>query len=180
MAERLQSGDPKAIEALYSMYFNRLYAFVFHSVKCNQAVAEDIVQNVFISAFRSAKNFKGKSRIYTWLVGIARHKITDYYRRAQRELYHNNGLANYDQFDLDSINDNSQSIADSLEANEPGLVTAALSALPLDYRQVLLFKYVDEMNVMEISQIMNRTPKAIDGLLTRARKLLKENISGKP
>ncbi len=180
MAKRLQSGDPKAIETLYINYFDRLYAFILHSVKRDQAAAEDIVQNVFVSALRSAKGFKGESKLYTWLAGIAHHKTTDHYRREQRELYHNNDLINDAPVEMQSIADNSQSIADKLDSTELGLVVAkALSALPPDYRQVLLLKYVEGMTVLEISQVMNRSLKSIDGLLTRARKLLKENLYGK-
>ena len=155
----------------------KLYAFVFHSVKRDHGAAEDIVQNIFVSALRSAKGFKGQSKMYTWLAGIAHHKISDYYRREQREIYHNS-LIDDAPTDSQLIADNSQSISESLESAEKGhVITKALSSLPLDYQHVLLFKYVEEMTVLEISQVMNRSPKSIEGLLTRARKLLRENLS---
>lgn len=50
--------------------------------------------------------------------------------------------------------------------------------LPSDYRQTLVLKYVEEMPVAEISQVMKRSPKSIEGLLTRAKKALRHNIEG--
>ena len=179
LVKELQSGDPKAIETLYTMYFDRLYAFIFNSVKRDQSAAEDIVHDIFESVIRGTKGFKGQSKIYTWLAGIAHHKIADYYRREQREIHHNNPLITDNTVDSQSIADDSQSISDGLMYSEMGHVFAgALSGLPPDYRQALLLKYVEEMTVAEISQVMNRSPKSIDGLLTRARKLLKESFSG--
>ena len=162
------------------MYFDRLYSFVFHSVNRDHATAEDIVQNIFVSALRSAKLFKGNSKIYTWLASIAHKKITDYYRRERKEGPHNIGLINDAPTNFQSIAHNSHPTSDIPEPDEMGdAIAKALSSLPLDYKQVLLFKYVEEMTVLEISQVMRRSPKSIEGLLTRARRLLKESLSGK-
>ena len=86
-------------------------------------------------------------------------------------------LINRTQIDSQLTEESLQPVATQLESTETLLgVAEAIAALPLDYRQVLLFKYVEEMNVIEISQVMKRSPKAIDGLLTRARKLFKRNL----
>jgi RNA polymerase sigma-70 factor (ECF subfamily) len=174
LVRKLQFGDAKAIESIYNMYFDRLYAFVFNSVKRDRATTEDIVQDTFISAIRSVKGFKGKSKLYTWLVGIAYHKIMDYYRHdQQRNNHHVN--TNVELVDLQLIANTRQAIPDSIETSETRLdVEKALSALPVDYQHVLRFKYVEGMTISEISQVVNRSPKAIDGLLTRARKMLWE------
>jgi RNA polymerase sigma-70 factor (ECF subfamily) len=176
----VQSGDVKAIETLYNSYFDRLYLYVFHSVNGNKSIAEDITQETFVGVFKAARQFKGKSKLFTWLVGIAHHKIIDYYRHQSRESIHNNGLINSVPTNIQSVTTDRALFIDALESTELRLVVSeALSAMPLDYRQVLLFKYVEDMKIMEISQVMDRSPKAIDGLLTRARKLLKENLYGK-
>ncbi len=57
------------------------------------------------------------------------------------------------------------------------MVEQALVGLPLHYRQVLLLKYVEEMPVLEISEIMRRSSKSVEGLLTRARKALQASLN---
>jgi RNA polymerase sigma-70 factor (ECF subfamily) len=68
------------------------------------------------------------------------------------------------------------SLIESAETRQ--VVNEALAKLPWDYRQVLILKYVEEMSVLEISQIMDRSPKSIEGLLTRSRKALQTHLSG--
>jgi len=179
LAARLRSGNPEAIEQLHRTYFDRLYRLVFHSVRRDQAAAEDIVQDVFLSAIRSARGFEGNSMLYTWLVGIARHKTVDYYRDEQKEAHHEMKSPDDAPTGLKAVADHRSSIADDLESIElKDAVAEALAALPLDYRQVLLLKYVEGMTIPEIGQVLKRSAKAIDGLLTRARQSLRENLSG--
>jgi RNA polymerase sigma-70 factor, ECF subfamily len=56
-------------------------------------------------------------------------------------------------------------------------VHQALVDLPQDYQEVLVLKYLEEMPVLEISQVMGRSPKSVEGLLTRARKALRTNLT---
>jgi RNA polymerase sigma-70 factor (ECF subfamily) len=163
-----------------SAYFDRLYAYVFQSVNRDQMAAEDVVQEVFLSVLKSAKKFKGQSKIYTWLIGIAHHKIIDYFRHKQKVLYLDNKLINDKPDYMLSTAEDYYSISESLESGETGnAIIETLSHLPFNYQQVLLFKYVEEMTVLEISQVMNRSYKSIEGLITRARRLLKESLSVK-
>jgi len=65
-------------------------------------------------------------------------------------------------------------VADTVESAEDRiLIEQALSSLPFEYRQTLVLKYVEDLSVVEISRIMKRSPKSVEGLLSRARKSLK-------
>ena len=178
LIKRLQPSDPKAIKALSNIYLDRVYSLVFHSVKQDRAAAEEIVHNVFISALRSAKGFKGQTEIYTWLAGIAHRKIIDYYRREQKEHFTNDCKINDELIDSQSIVNDREPISESLESDEMGhVVIKAMSSLPLAYQQALLFKYVEEMTVLKISQVVNRSHKSVESLITRASGSFKENLS---
>ena len=64
-----------------------------------------------------------------------------------------------------------------IESEESRLITEqAMSSLPLDYQSVLTFKYIEDMSVREIGQIMGRTEKSVEGLLKRARQELREKL----
>jgi RNA polymerase sigma-70 factor (ECF subfamily) len=177
LAAKISSGEADAFNELFLIYFDRLYSLVYHEIGRDQTVAEDIVQETFLSALKSAKNFKGNSQVYTWLVGIAHHKIADYYRHLKRER----GTTSLSQDDpppqIAELAANDPSAANLVEAAEVKLmVEQALQKLPLDYRQVLLLKYIEDLPVHDVCRIMNRSPKSIEGLLTRARKALRETI----
>jgi RNA polymerase sigma-70 factor, ECF subfamily len=179
MLKRLQGGDRTAMAELYDRYFDRLYSLVFNQVDRNRDIAEDIVQETFLAALKSAKGFKGRSSAYTWLCSIAYHKVADHYRRQSRERKRMVSGIDVDTVD-DTENPGRQPQPDSLieSAETRQVVNEALAKLPWDYRQVLILKYVEEMSVLEIGQIMDRSPKSIEGLLTRSRKALQTHLSG--
>ena len=179
MLQRLHGGDRTAMAELYDRYFDRLYSLVFNQVDRTRDIAEDIVQETFLAALKSAKGFKGRSSAYTWLCSIAYHKVADHYRRQSRERKRMVSGIDVDTVD-DVENPGRQPQPDSLieSAETRQVVNEALAKLPWDYRQVLILKYVEEMSVLEISQIMDRSPKSIEGLLTRSRKALQTHLSG--
>ena len=179
MLKRLHDGDRTAMAELYDRYFDRVYSLVFNQVDRNRDVAEDIVQETFLAALKSAKGFKGRSSAYTWLCSIAYHKVADHYRRQSRERKRMVSGVDVDTVDV-SDNPGRQPQPDSLieSAETRQVVNEALSKLPWDYRQVLILKYVEELSVQEISQIMDRSPKSIEGLLTRSRKALQTQLAG--
>ena len=179
MLKRLHDGDRTAMAELYDRYFDRVYSLVFNQVDRNRDVAEDIVQETFLAALKSAKSFKGRSSAYTWLCSIAYHKVADHYRRQSRERKRMVSGIDVDTVDV-SDNPGRQPQPDSLieSAETRQVVNEALAKLPWDYRQVLILKYVEELSVQEISQIMDRSPKSVEGLLTRSRKALQTQLAG--
>jgi len=178
MLERLQGSDHMTMAAIYDRYFDRVYSLVFNQVDRNREVAEDIVQETFLAALKSAKGFEGRSSAYTWLCSIAYHKVADHYRRQARERKYMVSGVDVDAVDVtDSSDKQSQpeSLIDSAETRQ--VVNEALAKLPWDYRQVLILKYVEEMSVLEISRVMGCSPKSVEGLLTRSRKALENHLA---
>jgi len=177
LISRLGRGEPEAAVALYDAYFDRIYALVFNQVARNREAAQDIVQETFLAALKSAGKFDGRSRAYTWLYSIATKKVADFYRRQKRVAKHQVESVN-GTLELDQLSDSKQSAPGAVESDEEShAVQQALSGLTLRYRQVLILKYVEEMPVLEISRIMGRSPKSIEGLLTRARKELRVRLT---
>jgi RNA polymerase sigma-70 factor (ECF subfamily) len=181
LIDRLRHGDPAAMEYLYDTYFDRIYSLVFRLVGRDQAAAEDMVQETFLAALRSQKSFRGDSSLYTWLCSIAYHKVADFHRRGFREHRKWQQPLDIDGCDPEWPGRTHSSVADMTESVENReFVQKAMSELPVDYRQVLILKYVEEMSVSEIGQIMGRSPKSVEGLLTRARRALRTGQAVSP
>lgn len=172
LVKDLRRRDPMAVAELYNAYADRIYSLVFNQVDRNREVAQDIVQETFVAALKSAAKFRGHSKIYTWLCSIANKKVSDFYRRQKRQAKYQTTKA----LELDQLGGETLA-ADAGESGERQEVTRqVLFSLPLHYRQVLILKYVEEMPVLEISQIMGRSAKSIEGLLTRARNELRTKL----
>lgn len=177
LVARLRQGDAAALEQMYQRYVDRVYSLVFHQVGQNKSVAEDIVQETFLSALKSIGKFRGQSKLYTWLCSIAYHKIADFYRRQGRQAKGVEQPPSIGAAQLERIKDSEPLASSKLESEEDRqVVDQALLSLPLPYRQVLMLKYIEEMPVLEISLVMRRSPKSVEGLLARARKTLRAGL----
>ncbi len=167
------AGECGAITELYNAYFDSIYRSVFNQVDRNQQAAQDIVQDTFIAAIESAKNYKARSTIKTWIYSISHKKVAEYYRKKQSR--DNNIVENW-QDSEEMLNANCGSCT-----LEEGIVSKAyiqeiLDKMPLHYRQALLLKYIDKMSVVEISIVMKRSIKSVEGILSRARADLRNCI----
>jgi RNA polymerase sigma-70 factor (ECF subfamily) len=177
LVEKLQSGDGAAMAEFYNLYRNRLYSLILEQVDRNEAIAEDLVQEVFLAALSSLDKFRGDSQLYTWLRSIALHKINDFYRHQARHPKPRESSAEYDGLELEQTRANEPATHAVMEDEEVRQsVHQALADLPDDYQQVLVLKYLKDMPVLAISQIMGRSPKSVEGLLSRARKAMRDNL----
>ncbi|MDD5227295.1 MAG: sigma-70 family RNA polymerase sigma factor [Methylococcales bacterium] len=66
-------------------YGDLLYRYALSRVR-SESVAEDLVQDTLLAALQGVKNFNHQSAVSSWLVGILKNKLVDYYRKTQREL----------------------------------------------------------------------------------------------
>jgi RNA polymerase sigma-70 factor (ECF subfamily) len=177
LVEKLRSGDSTAMEEFYNIYRSRLYSLILEQVDRDQAVAEDLVQEVFLAALGSLDKFRGDSQLYTWLRSIAFHKINDLYRRQAREPKPQKSFPDFTALMLEQTGDNEPATFTLMESEEMRQsVHQALAGLPQDYQEVLVLKYLKDMPVLAISQIMGRSPKSVEGLLSRARKAMRANL----
>ena len=161
----------------YKLYRNRLYSLILDQVDRDEAIAEDLVQEVFLAALSSLDKFRGDSQLYTWLRSIALHKINDFYRHRARQPKSREPSADYEGLELEQTRANEPATHTVMEDEEVReSVHQALADLPDDYQEVLVLKYLKDMPVLAISQIMGRSPKSVEGLLSRARKAMRDNL----
>src|SRR5215813_5413473 len=76
--------DRKATAEFVSRYTDWVYGYVRRRVMPRTEVAEDLTQEVFVAAWQGLKNYRGDASLRSWLLGIARHKVDDYYRKRLR------------------------------------------------------------------------------------------------
>jgi RNA polymerase sigma-70 factor (ECF subfamily) len=161
----------------YALYRSRLYSLILDQVDRDQATAEDLVQEVFLAALSSLDRFRGDSQLYTWLRSIALHKINDFYRQQARQPRSREQSIDYEGLELEQTRGSEpapHTVMEDEDVRES--VHQALADLPHDYQEVLVLKYLKDMPVLAISQIMGRSPKSVEGLLSRARKAMRDNL----
>ena len=142
---RLQRGDPSALEVLYDRY-HRLILAIAVSIVRNPAVAEEVVQEVFVAVWRQSTTFHvERGRVKDWLLAIARNRSIDQVR----------GLANRrPQVELDESMSDDRSpegwnyVEDALRRER---VQQALANLPAEQRQIIELAYYQGQTLQAIS-----------------------------
>jgi RNA polymerase sigma-70 factor (ECF subfamily) len=164
-------GDRQAAEGFLEEHFDALYEFVHFRVGGDRSSVEDLVQDTFLVALERLHTFDGRSRLSTWLAGIAKNKLREL-RRKRRPVAMEDLLAASDGA-IESVLErvDAEPLPDwVLECQETReMVGATLSSLPSDYRRALLDKYVEDLSVSEMARRAGKSEKAAESHLARAR-----------
>ena len=150
---------------------DEVFRYLARSVLGDRAIAEDLTQEAFSAAAVAARAGRPEALTMPWVMGIARHKLVDHYRRAARDERH---LALM-------WSDNSESFEFELpEGIDPPRVLEMLRHLSPEHRLVLILKYVDELPAQEIASMLDRSLPATKSLLSRARRALADSLGENP
>jgi len=156
--------DRKATAEFVSLCSDWIYPFVRYRLLPRTDVVDDLMQEVLISAWRNLPNFRGDAGLRAWVLGIARHKVEDYYRKRIREAEVEDG---------DTVTSEpaiSSQIQEQIEgAADHERVHKTLAQLPEAYGLALIWRYRDGKSLREMGQLTGKTEKAMERLLARAR-----------
>ena len=168
LVERAACGNFEAFGELYSIYLDKIYRYVFYQIN-DKMTAEDITEDVFVKAWKAIKSCKGKSNTFSsWLYRIAHNHLINTLRKMQR-------YTSIDKGNLIDIRDPRQEIDILLEHQE---LAEIIACLPQNQSQVIILKFIEDMDNREIGKIMNKTEGAIRILQMRGLATLRQVLSG--
>jgi len=166
----VRAGDAAALETLYRRYLPSVWRYAFAQLRGDAAATEDVVAETFLAAVRRIGRLKpGGGSVAGWLIGIARHKVGDVWRRRRR--IHSGGAA---ETRAEATAGGIDPAAPLEAAETRARVAEALDALPDEQRIALEWKYLEGLSVREIARRLGRTEKATETVLYRARKAFRE------
>ena len=150
---------------LLSRYARAVKKYVYFRLAPHADHADDVIQDVLLAAWENLGAYRGTSSLQSWLMGIARNKVKDYYRAHLRE-----------PGPLETTEENSGAkiaplqIDDHLDKERARKkARRVLNELPEKYRIILIWRYWDEYPVKAIATRMGKTGKATERMLARAR-----------
>jgi len=160
----------KIYSDIYDKHIDKIFRFVVLKVKSSE-IAEDLTSEVFLRGWQSFKDKKGKiDNIQAFLYQIARNLITDHYRQE--------GKAQLVSVEYASISDSNQDLEEkALLRSDLEQVKAALANIKEEYREVIVWYYLDELQVPEIAKMLGKSEGTCRVLIHRALKALKNELN---
>jgi RNA polymerase sigma-70 factor (ECF subfamily) len=157
--------DRKATARLVELHADAVYRYVRRRLAPKTEMLDDIVQEVFLAAWRALGAYTGAAPLRSWLLSIARHKVEDYYRQTLGEP-----LRNLEDGEDESIPAPAADLVGELDGQRYAERAASImTRLPYEYAIILRWRYWEDRSARDMAAASGRTEKAVERLLARAR-----------
>lgn len=170
MISRCQQGDQEALKEIFEKYNNKVYRIAYGVVR-EREEALDIVQEVFIKLFHTIKNFKGRSRLYTYLYRMTMNTAIDHARKIGKQF-----VSSLDEEGTpepsDTLEKGPERILLQKELEER--VKRAMDRLPAEQRAAIIFRDVEGLSYQEMAEAMGSSIGTVMSRLHYGRKRLQE------
>lgn len=154
-----------SIDSIYREYSNMIYKFLL-SKTGNEDIAEELTQETFYQAVKNADKFDFSCKVSTWLCGIAKNKLYEYWRKHPKTEELNENIAQ--QFSLEE-----QYIASEKRFE----IMRAIHNIPEPAREVLYLRLFSDLSFREIGNILNRTEQWARVTYYRGKLVLRKELS---
>jgi RNA polymerase sigma-70 factor (ECF subfamily) len=153
--------------ALYDEALPVVYGYFVRRCR-DRGTVEDLTSETFLAAMDAARKHDPPPISVSWLLGVARHKLADHYRRRHDRL-------TVPVAELPEPVHETAGVSDDWDAELDRMVAeSVLSRLAEPHRTVLVLRYMDDCSVGECAELIGRTVHATEALLVRARRAFKK------
>jgi len=161
LIEAVATGSRSAFRNLYEQYADRILRFAQTIVR-EPHLAEEVLQETMIAVWKSADRFGGRSKLSTWLLGIARNQAHSLLRREKRGQR------------TPTLNLETEDPAPSVE--QQVILEKALGALTPAQREVLHLTFYDHLTVNETADVLGIPPGTVKSRMYHARRTLAKEL----
>ncbi|PIK32538.1 RNA polymerase sigma factor SigW, partial [Bacillus siamensis] len=173
--KQVKKGDQNAFAEIVDLYKDKIYQLCYRMLG-NVHEAEDIAQEAFIRAYVNIDSFDINRKFSTWLYRIATNLTIDRIRKKKPDYYLDaevagaEGLTMYSQIAADGVLPEDAVL--SLELSDT--IQKKILKLPDKYRTVIVLKYIDELSLIEIGEILNIPVGTVKTRIHRGREALRK------
>ncbi len=182
LARKLIEGDIEAFDRFVEIYQKKIYALAYNMTH-NQMDAQDVTQEVFLTIFRKAHTFQGKSAFSSWVYRVALNAVYMKLRSRKKDqsisvedAFPSFNGAGYHQ---EVIRDWSESAESLMFSNETkNVIQSAVDQLPEKEKIAFLLRDVEGLSTEEAAEALDLSVSAVKSRLHRARLILRKKLSG--
>ncbi len=167
---RARRGDADAFEQLVVAYRDQVFRLALRMCG-NEADADEVAQEAFLSAWKALPNFRGDSQFSTWLYQLTSHAAIDLMRREKRQI----AAEDITEVSAPDPGPSPQQQAERSETRQA--VRDAMGQLSPEYRQIVVLRFLQELSYEEIGAVLKLPPGTVKSRLNRAKSQLKDILS---
>ena len=172
LIKAIAGGDAKALERLFARNQTRVFRYLTRVVR-NDAIAEELLNEVFLGVWQGAGRYEGRSEPTTWLISIAHNKAVSALRK-KREV------SGYDDDAAAEIEDGADTPeVTTQKIDKAAQMRAAMQGLSSEHREILDLVYYQEQSVSEVAEILGIPEATVKTRMFYARKKLSELLKAR-
>ncbi len=168
LIQAMAHGDTHALDTLYTRHGPALLGYLTGQLGNHRQLAEEVLQDVMLAAWKSAANFRGDSKVRTWLIAIARNQAINMRRKRKLNL-----VELHESFDSDSTGPMERMERQS----RAELLREAIRQLPEQQRETLELVFFHQLSGPEAADILGVSVGTIKSRLHRAKETLRGLLS---
>ena len=166
LVERIAAKDQAALRQLLSVHQVRVYRFLARRIR-NDAMAEELTNEVFTEVWLHAKTFEGRSSVSTWLLSIAHNRMVSALRKRREE--------SWDEEKAQEIADGDDDPEVQLQKADKGArLKQCIGRLSPQHREIIDLVYYHEQSIAEVSAVLGIPEATVKTRMFYARKQLSE------
>jgi RNA polymerase sigma factor (sigma-70 family) len=170
---QLQDGNEAAFKHVFEAHQDRIYNTILYMVQ-SASEAEDLTQEVFVEVFLNIENFKGQSKLSTWIYRIAINKALNHQRYKKAKKRFGAVLSIFNLSPVDEATDfvHAGIILENKELSAS--LHKAIDALPEKQKTAFVLRQLEDLSYAEIAEVMQTTTPSVESLLFRAKQNLQK------
>ncbi len=166
LLKRIGNRDEAALRLLFTRHRLAVFRFLQRMVR-NEAVAEELTNEVFLEVWRHAASFEGRSSVATWMLSIARNHALSFMRKRQDDALDDKQAAT-----LPDPSDDPEIVAQKFD--KAGTLRRCIDRLSPEHREIIDLAYYHEMSIDEVATIVGIPVATVKTRMFYARKKLAE------
>lgn len=180
LAKLARNGDRAAFESLVELYKDRMYYFTLRMLHQAQE-AEDAVQEIFLRVYANLDRYNETHKFSTWIYRIANNICIDRLRKRKPVYSLDAGTNDSEGMDgYSMLQSKEDTPEDQLVLSEiQDTVRAAIDKLPDKYRNVVILRYLHDMSLKEISEILDMPVTTVKTRVHRGREALRKKLDAR-
>lgn len=177
LARLARKGDQRAFAEIVDLYKDKLYHLAFRMTG-NRQEAEDVVQETFLRVYKNLERYDENQKFSTWIYRIATNLCIDRLRK-RRAVYsldaassEHEGLDGYAMLPSDDRTPESELLLSETQK----IIHEAIETLPVKYKSVMVLRYLQDLSLQEISDVLDMPVTTVKTRVHRGREFMRKKL----